>query len=143
MQLAAAPGQRATKPALAAWPHPSTALPRPLLSNAHTQLLAPLPPHSLNPLRIPPPQTHPPTHMLLTPPQDRYAMIEDLVVRPRTVEKHKIEKGEWNHPYQYEKVRGGGPRGRGCAARACVEWGVLTSSWSGAAELATRGGRGG
>lgn len=27
--------------------------------------------------------------------------------------------------------------------RACVEWGVLTSSWSSAAELATRGGRGG
>ena len=34
-------------------------------------------------------------------------MIEDLVVKPRAVERHKIEKKEWGYPYQYDRVRPG------------------------------------
>jgi hypothetical protein len=31
-------------------------------------------------------------------------MTEDLVVKPRNVERHKIQAGEWKYPYQYDKV---------------------------------------
>ncbi|GAB4819049.1 hypothetical protein N2152v2_006095 [Parachlorella kessleri] len=35
--------------------------------------------------------------------KDRYAMIEDLVVKPRTSERQKIESKHWGFPYQYDK----------------------------------------
>lgn len=34
-------------------------------------------------------------------------MIEELVVRPRFIERHKIETDQWSYPYEYNKVRGG------------------------------------
>ena len=40
--------------------------------------------------------------------QERYAMIENLVVQPRNREREKIERHQSKYRYQYDKVSAGG-----------------------------------
>lgn len=40
--------------------------------------------------------------------QERYKLIESEVIVPRNLEKHKIQTGQWQYHYQYDKVRSGG-----------------------------------
>lgn len=42
--------------------------------------------------------------------QERYKLIDSEVIQPRKKEQHKIQTGQWQYAYQYDKV---GTRSRG------------------------------